>query len=309
MPELTAIDLFAGAGGSSLGIEQAGFDLLLAADNDGQKLKTHDQNLPTPTLQIDLSDVDVSKLPEDKRKPDYVHGSPPCQGFSTSGTSGVDERNDLVFDFVDWVSELNPSAVSMENVTGLRDNMPPDYLSSVLSEFERAGYNAKARVLNCADYGIPQSRKRLFILAYEGGGDTSKYFPNPTHSTVRSSTLTGQTLKTHVSAAEYVDEITEISGGEIKAQGRTSNAAWRSTSRPSPTITAQGNNYIRINGEVRRMTPDELARLQTFPADWEFTGDKSEVLEQIGNAVPPKMQKVVAEHVNRLLRASEQAQD
>jgi len=180
---LKALDLFSGCGGSSLGILRAGFDLVAAVDSDEQALQTHVENMGRcePVLH-DLSDVDVSVLPEEARDPVYVHGSPPCKGFSTAGKRDADDpRNSLVFSFIDWVEELRPTVVSMENVPGMT-SITNSFMDEMVATYREAGYTAKWKILNAADYGVPQKRKRVFTVAWKKGWEPEgDWFPEPTH--------------------------------------------------------------------------------------------------------------------------------
>jgi len=181
---LKALDLFCGCGGSSLGILRAGFDLVAAVDSDEQALQTHVENIGRcePVLH-DLSDVDVSVLPEEARDPVYVHGSPPCKGFSTAtGKRDADDpRNSLVFSFIDWVEELRPTVVSMENVPGMT-SITNSFMDEMVATYREAGYIAKWKILNAADYGVPQKRKRVFTVAWKKGREPEgDWFPRPTH--------------------------------------------------------------------------------------------------------------------------------
>ncbi|MFC5277857.1 DNA cytosine methyltransferase [Halorubrum rubrum] len=158
---LTAIDLFCGAGGASCGIDAGGFDLVAAVDKNTDALDTHAANLPGYTVRHDLNDVDPSILPEEARSPVYVHGSPPCKGFSTANDtrSRDDPRNSLVFDFIDWVDALQPRVTTMENVTGMT-NISKNFMDRLTAAFQEAGFRVKWRILNAADYGVPQTRRR-----------------------------------------------------------------------------------------------------------------------------------------------------
>jgi len=181
---LKALDLFSGCGGSSLGILRAGFDLVAAVDSDEQALQTHVENMGRcePVLH-DLSDVDVSVLPEEARDPVYVHGSPPCKGFSTAAgkRDADDPRNSLVFSFIDWVEELRPTVVSMENVPGMT-SITNSFMDEMVATYREAGYTAKWKILNAADYGVPQKRKRVFTVAWKKGWEPEgDWFPEPTH--------------------------------------------------------------------------------------------------------------------------------
>ena len=168
-----AVEFFAGAGGLSLGLEQAGFDVVLAVDRDGYHVATHERNFPSGlAICASVSDLNGEKirgLLGTDREIDLVAGGPPCQGFSHMGTRDVlDPRNTLVNEFVRLVLELRPKAFLMENVPGMQSGATAAIFEHALGrwESEEPGYaiTTPVRTLNAADFGVPQSRERLFVL-------------------------------------------------------------------------------------------------------------------------------------------------
>lgn len=171
------IDLFAGAGGLSLGFEQAGFDIAAAVEIDPIHCATHEYNFPNSTA-ICASVVDLSGK-EIRRKAnlgnadiDVVFGGAPCQGFSMIGKRALDDpRNQLVFHYVRLVSELQPKYFVFENVKGLTLGRHAEFLNELISALEKTGYDVQKpyQVLNAANYGVPQDRKRLFVIGARRG--------------------------------------------------------------------------------------------------------------------------------------------
>lgn len=197
-----AVDLFAGAGGFSLGIEQAGFDVAVAIEHDPIHAAVYAFNFPhTKVLCADVAKLSghaiqkavaewtatngqwrgetsdgTSKIPID-----LVFGGPPCQGFSTIGKGQIDDvRNTLVFEFCRLVKELQPCYFVMENVPGLRGSKYSPILERLLSEFQAAGYEVTepVQVLDASHFGVPQQRRRLFILGTRVGLNQLGY-PEP----------------------------------------------------------------------------------------------------------------------------------
>lgn len=171
------IDLFAGAGGLSLGFEQAGFDITAAVEIDPIHCATHEYNFPYSTA-ICASVVEVTG--EEIRRQanlgetdiDVVFGGAPCQGFSLMGKRALDDpRNQLVFHYVRLVSELRPKYCVFENVKGLTLGQHANFLNELISALGNAGYDVLLpyRVLNAADFGVPQDRRRLFLVATRRG--------------------------------------------------------------------------------------------------------------------------------------------
>lgn len=167
-----AIDLFAGAGGMSLGFEQAGFDIVAAVEYDPIHAATHHYNFPESKVYAQsVSDLDGKKVLSDLGlsvgQIDLIFGGPPCQGFSLIGHRSIDdERNKLVMDYVRLVDEIRPKAFVFENVKGLTIGKQKKFLVELIEEFQIIGYHVRLpwKVLNAANFGVPQDRERLFLL-------------------------------------------------------------------------------------------------------------------------------------------------
>jgi len=172
-----AIDLFAGAGGLSLAFEQAGFDIAAAVEIDPIHCAVHHYNFPdTATLCASVTDITGNEIRLragiGNRQVDVVCGGAPCQGFSLIGRRALDDpRNDLVFHFVRLIRELKPSYFVFENVKGLTLGKHKKFLDEVVIEMTNAGYQIALpwKVLNAADFGVPQSRQRLFLIGARQG--------------------------------------------------------------------------------------------------------------------------------------------
>lgn len=177
------IDLFAGAGGMSLGFEQAGFDIVAAVEIDPIHAAVHKFNFPTcaviPQSVTGLSGAKIrDKAGIGRRKVDVVFGGAPCQGFSMIGQRALDDpRNSLVKDFVRIVDELEASYFVFENVKGLTVGKHRKFLLELIEEFQALGYDVRTewKVLNAADYGVPQDRKRLILMGARKGNAIPLY--------------------------------------------------------------------------------------------------------------------------------------
>jgi DNA (cytosine-5)-methyltransferase 1 len=178
-----AIDLFAGAGGMTLGFEQAGFDVLAAVELDPIHASVHEYNFPFwTTICRSVSETSAQEIRElstiGDRDIDVVFGGPPCQGFSLMGKRDLsDDRNSLVFNFLRLVLDLQPKYFVMENVRGMTIGKHRQVLETVMAEFERHGYQVKQnpQVLNAAHYGVPQNRQRLFLMGCRQGLTLPQY--------------------------------------------------------------------------------------------------------------------------------------
>jgi len=187
MPERPiGIDLFAGAGGMSLGFEQAGFDVKAAVEIDPVHCGVHAFNFPDceiiPKSVATLSGREIGSC-IGRKNVDIVFGGAPCQGFSMIGKRVLDDpRNSLVKDFVRIVCELDAKYFVFENVKGLTVGSHRRFLDELFEEFEKVGYQVRApwRVLNAADFGVPQSRERLILMGAKKGLKLPVY-PVPTH--------------------------------------------------------------------------------------------------------------------------------
>lgn len=186
MPRPIGVDLFAGVGGLSLGFEQAGFDVVAAVDIDPIHCAAHKFNFPqTTTICKSVADLTGAELREraglGKRVIDVVFGGAPCQGFSLIGKRAMDDpRNQLVYHFVRMVRELQPKYFVFENVKGLTVGTHKRFLQEIIEAFQECGYDVQLpyRVLNAAEYGVPQDRRRLFLMGARKGQKLPVY-PEP----------------------------------------------------------------------------------------------------------------------------------
>jgi DNA (cytosine-5)-methyltransferase 1 len=181
-----AVDLFAGAGGMTLGFEQAGFDVLAAVEIDPIHCAVHKYNFPYSTVFCrDITTVSADRIRQNSNigncPIDVVFGGPPCQGFSLIGKRLLeDPRNQLVFHFVRLVAELQPKFFVLENVKGMTAGKHQQFIQELIDKFAYYGYQLQLpyQVLNAADYGVPQKRERLFLMGSKMGLPLPNY-PDP----------------------------------------------------------------------------------------------------------------------------------
>jgi DNA (cytosine-5)-methyltransferase 1 len=182
------VDLFAGAGGMSLGFEQAGFNVAAAVEYDPIHCSTHEFNFPNcAAICRSVADIDAAYIRRESKigdgRVDVVFGGAPCQGFSMIGKRALDDpRNSLVHHFVRLVVDLKASYFVFENVRGLTIGKHANFLAEIIQEFQKNGYRVDEdyRVLNAANYGVPQDRRRLFLFGARKGSPLPIY-PEPTH--------------------------------------------------------------------------------------------------------------------------------
>lgn len=356
MPIGSAISLFSGAGGLDLGAEAAGFATVAAVEWDQDAADTMEKNAPRffpdmrEVLRADLyplaagtrsgvttKDILSAGGLSARERPELLIGGPPCVAFSKSGfwldwkREGVDPAASLLQAYTRVLAEARPRYFLLENVYALTfDNKASrPAFTRLLAEIEAAGYQCDWRVLNAADFGVPQSRPRLFIVGCRKG-DRMPELPAPTHhgSWERRRSGEGGALP-HVTTGEALEGVTTSPEPEEVVRGQWGHLlpeippgenylhftserghpqplfAWRSRywsfllkldpSRPSPTIQAQpGPNVGPFHWENRRLRVPELRRLFTFPDDFELVGRRASVQAQMGNSVPPLLARQVA---------------
>jgi DNA (cytosine-5)-methyltransferase 1 len=346
--KLRVVDLFCGVGGFSIGFENAGFDVILKADNNPHVAESVRANFPhSDFVHGDLSEAFTKRLIKKKvgsQKIDVLVGGPPCQGFSIYGKRrfmreghGSDARNDLVFTFVNYAEMLDPDWVIMENVPGIESYADGAYVRSIVKRLQALGFTrVEYKVLNAADFGVPQLRRRFILIATR----TNLVLPWPKpkfHSDPKS------WQKKHRSIAEVITDLTHVgddcfdnhifpkhhlivserykfikqgeklnpsvlpghlrlgmkTGKEVK---QYSKVAFRlHPDRPAPTMVPGHNAFPVHPTENRTLTIREVARIQTFPDHITFKGTVIERGLQVGNAFPPLLAQVIAERLRRIV--------
>ncbi|MGA8808893.1 MAG: DNA (cytosine-5-)-methyltransferase, partial [Thermoanaerobaculia bacterium] len=191
MPAPRAVDVFAGVGGMSLGFEMAGFNVLAAVDNNPVNVEAYTSNFPgTHCFEADIAELTASELREEAGIDgdiDVLFGGPPCQGFSVIGKRHAkDPRNELLIHFARLLKELKPRYFVVENVAGLMIGDARKTLNRFLSKAETAGYSIvkPLTILNAKDFGVPQQRRRLFVLGHLG------HLPAPAYPKAGSTAVT-----------------------------------------------------------------------------------------------------------------------
>lgn len=290
---MRVVDLFAGCGGMSLGFEQADLDVVAAFDNWEAAVKTYQKNFKHPVFNIDLSAVDVRLIK--KYQPDVIIGGPPCQDFSSAGKRNETlGRADLTLSFATIIKQISPKHFVMENVDLAQKSKAYQQAKHVI---ESAGYSIKEIVLNAAHCGVPQSRKRLFVFGdlQSRNGDILDF-------------IQMNLAKRELTIRQYyVDTFGKKPALDYYYRHPRSYArrAIFSVDEPSPTIRGvnrpvpstyklHSGDAIQDLTKVRPLTTKERAIIQTFPPNFEFIGNKSEVEQMLGNAVPVKMAEFIA---------------
>lgn len=307
---MKVISLFSGAGGLDLGFTMAGHEIVWANDLYEDAVNTYKKNIGSHIVFEDISNIDTNDIPD----ADIVMGGFPCQGFSVANTkrTASDARNELYKQLIRVIHDKNPKFFLAENVKGITNLEHGDVFKMILDDFKSLGYHVEYRILNAADYGVPQTRQRVIIVGVRNDIDWEYHFPEKTHCKDAANGL-----KKWVSVSEALanlpdpDEENDVlnhtySKYKLNINGYIGHRLL-DPDKPAPTVTARGDNrggvviHPHPNGK-RRMSCRELAIIQSFPLDYEFCGNNSSIYRQIGNAVPPLMAKAVAEMFNKYLK-------
>ncbi len=288
-----AVDLFAGAGGMTLGFEQAGFDVLAAVEIDPIHACTHSFNFPFwSVLCRNVTEITGNKIRNlsslGQKQIDVVFGGPPCQGFSLIGKRHLDDpRNTLVFHFLRLVLELKPKYFVMENVSGMAMGKQRKVLEEIITEFRKNGYQVEEnyQILNAAHYGVPQKRKRIFLLGCRRGLELPLYPQKQTNpSRQYSKTTNDLNLNLTPTVWEAIGDLPEVNN-YLELQQRD----WVKAEYGQPSDYAQklrGNCYVEDDFSYER---DYDSRILTSSLRTEHT---HETISRFANAAKGKFEPI-----------------
>ena len=313
--KLPIVSLFTGAGGLDLGFEKHAFEPLVCVDNDFESCKTLRFNRP----KWNIFEGDIENFEANDYKPVGVIGGPPCQGFSPAGYGDPrDPRNMLWREYHRVVEQCHPDFLVLENVPGMLHNKNRSHFDELVGELEELGFSVNYGVLNAAEFGVPQNRKRLFIV---GGRGFFIDLPTGTGKQItarqairdleRRTTVPNHEPNNH--ASHVVARWKKLKEGQIDPGYRRGRIY---ADRPSATIRAgggygpRGNHLAGFHPPIhykfpRQLTVRESARIQGFPDTWIFQGSKTAQGRQVGNAVPPPLAGAVARMVVKAIKAHE----
>lgn len=319
-----AIDLFAGAGGLTEGLKQAGFDVVGAVEIDALAVETYQQNHPTTrSWPMDITKLSANKMRKAlnlrRGELDLLAGCPPCQGFSTMRTANgsrkiEDAQNDLIYHFLRFVGAFRPKTIMMENVPGLARDERFDIFCRTL---RRLGYNIKSEVQDVADHGVPQRRHRLILLAGKGIGINfakslkrkcfvRHAFRGLVYPHRSKDVLHNVKENRSTKVMEFIRDVPKDGGSRIalgidrqlgchkRLNGYKDVYGRMAWDDVSPTITTGCFNPSKGRflhpAQDRCITLREAALLQSFPPNYSFSlsRGKTGAAMMIGNALPPK---------------------
>ena len=307
---LSVLEICAGAGGQSRGLELAGFQHELAVEIDKDAAATLRLNRP----DWDVHEGDVREI--DGRKYsgiDLLAGGVPCPPFSAAGKQlGADDERDLFPEALRLVDEARPKAVMLENVRGLASARFNDYRQQILDELDRLGYHHDWQLQYSSEYGVPQLRPRFILVAIRKSAGREFGWPNPvgTPPTVGDSLGKLMAANGWAGAAAWARRANGIAptivGGSKKHGGADlgptrAKAAWLALGVDGKGIANEAPSVDHPIDHVPRLTNEMVARIQGFDPNWKFAGLKTSTYRQIGNAFPPPVAKAIGESIGRAL--------
>ncbi len=315
----------------SLGFDNASFENVFAVEFNPNFAKTYSKNFPKHNLIVDdiknIDDDRIKKLVGNKEV-DVIIGGPPCQGFSIAGNIGRtfidDERNRLFKEFVRFVICVQPKMFVMENVAAMATHLKGKTIKTIIDAFEKAGcgYKVKYEVLNSANYGVAQERRRIVVVGIRNDIDTDFSYPERSDKVLTIKDVIDDLPKlengqesdvpNHVAmkhSAQMLKKMSYVKDGgdrmDIPEDLRPKSGDIRKyirydSTKPSVCVTGDMRKIFHYE-QNRALTSRELARIQSFPDDFIFEGASIQIQQQIGNAVPPKLAYQLALQVEEAL--------
>lgn len=323
---MSSVSVFCGGGGLDLGLSLAGFNIQYASDEEQYYCQTIQRNFSDCLVEAeDIRQTTAQSIYEKigKTSIEVLSGGSPCQSFSILGKreSFHDIRGQLVFEFIRLINELSPKVFIFENVPGiLTINKGQDW-ALIRSFFESTGYKLHERVLNAADFGIPQIRKRLFVIGFQQ--DFIFNFPQPSHrSSIQTPNLLDYNLPKWLPAklafenisSDLPNHIIRPHGDRVRnrynlipqgSRDLVDHTTRIHLEKPAGTVlvgSKAGGGRPHIHPNLpRHISPREAARLQSFPDWYIFQGTQTAQYRQIGNAVPPLLAYAIGLEIRRAL--------
>jgi DNA (cytosine-5)-methyltransferase 1 len=296
---MKVIDLFSGCGGLSLGFQNAGFDVIAAFENWQPAIDIYKLNFQHPVINTDLSEITDYSIFRNLN-PDIIVGGPPCQDFSSAGKRNEDNgRGDLTISFADIIIKVRPKWFVMENVERI---VKTQKLRTAKTIFKSNGYGLTETVLDASYCGVPQARKRYFMIGLLGAEDDfMSYY------------LFKNLTKIPMTVFDYLGESLGIDYYYRHPRSYKRRGVF-SIHEPSPTIRGVNRpmpkGYFKHDGDpvesldnIRPLTTKERSILQTFPTEFKWLGNKTVQEQIIGNAVPVNLAKFIGNAIIEYINA------
>ncbi|HQV38948.1 MAG TPA: DNA cytosine methyltransferase [Flavobacteriales bacterium] len=311
---MTSVEICAGAGGQSLGLERAGFGHEALVEIDDACCATLRSNRPEwNVLHGDVTQFDGRPY----KGIDLLAGGVPCPPFSVAGKQlGAKDERDLFPEALRLTDEMRPRAVLLENVRGFLDPSFADYRTKLFKNFRKLGYVPDIKLFHASDHGVPQLRPRVVIVALRSDDADHFTWPEKLNTSVRT---VGDTLvdlmaangwkKAEQWAAGAQSIAPTIVGGSKKHGGpdlgpTRARMAWAQLGVEGRTIAEEAPERGFVGNP--RLTVRMVARIQGFPDDWHFTGRKTAAYRQVGNAFPPPVAEAVGRSIARMFELAAQ---
>ena len=284
------IDLFCGCGGMSLGFQNAGYDILAAYDKWEPAAEVYKLNFDHPIYLEDLSDESVQKRIS-SLTPDVIIGGPPCQDFSSAGHR--DEklgRAVLTYTYCDIILLVKPKYFVMENVPEITKSQ---ILQDVKMRFKEGGYGLTEKILDASYCGVPQSRKRFFLIGSLNGNDD--FLQDELTKNLSDKPMTMRDYFGDSLGIDYYFRVPRSYSRRGIFSIDEPCQTIRGVDRPIPPgYKGHPSDPVKLGPQVRALSIQERSYVQTFPKDFKFQGNKTNLNQMIGNAVPVKLAEYVA---------------
>ena len=292
-----------------MGFKMAGHNIILANDIYHDAVETYKKNIGNHIIEKDICEIKSNTIPDS----DIIIGGFPCQGFSVANMNRKfdDSRNMMYLQFLRILADKKPKYFLAENVKGILSLSRGVVFEKIIHDFKSVDYKVNYKLLNAADYGVPQKRERVIIIGTRNDVIIEPNFPIPTHS--ENGDL--YNLKKWFSVGEALKDIPDpdkpndlknhtYSKFKLKFNGYLGNRII-DPEKPAPTVTARGDErggvvVLHHPNNKRRMSARELATTQSFPLSYEFIGNRSSIYRQIGNAVPPLFALAIAKEFKEI---------
>ncbi len=309
----THIDLFSGAGGNMEGLRQAGFSTILSAEIDDDASDTIESNFPkTRHIRGDITKVPNSQIKKNigKKNIDVLSAGFPCQGFSIAGFQDIDDKRNILYrEVVRFVRLAQPKYVVLENVPGIISMNDGKFVADIKRSFTKIGYpNMSVLILESATYGVPQIRPRAIFMANRLGKKNPYPLPilspdnyRPIESAIGDLEKKKREKRTNhewtAHRPDMIKRIARIPPGGSLYETYVDCAKRQYVGVPSMTIKENhGGTHIHYKLD-RMISAREMARLQSFPDSFKFSGRMKRVMWQIGNAAPPLLFKHIGKSI------------
>lgn len=299
---MRVVDLFCGCGGLSLGFEKAGFDVVAAFDNWDAALHVYNANFSHPGYSLDLTDVENCTKIIAALSPDMIIGGPPCQDFSSAGKRDENNgRGDLTVNYAEIISAIKPPVFVMENVDRI---LKTNKLLVAKRLFKEAGYGLSFRVLDASYCGVPQKRKRFFMIGVQGEEDG--FLDVALEKGLSEKSMTMRDYFGNSLGIEYYYRHPRSYARRGIFSIDEPSPTVRGVNRPMPDgYEIHANDPVQSKEGIRPLTTKERSLIQTFPKEFHFEGSKTDIEQMIGNAVPVNLAKYVASKIAAYLSKSE----